>query len=173
MHQFVEAGIALYNPDEPDRPVNSPKACYQISPETFAVILTYDTDQWDQTLSSYLGERETLAQLYEMQRKMQMIPVEVEEGYEIALTPGTHSKLIKDIIVEFAPRYAPGSEVIYVGDTGSKSGYLQQSRLLELGVEVDEHGKMPDVVLYYQEKKLAFLIEAVTTHGPVNSKKTS
>ena len=60
MHQFVEAGIALYNPDEPGRPVNSPKACYQISPETFAVILTYGTDQWDQTLSSYLEERETL-----------------------------------------------------------------------------------------------------------------
>ena len=171
MHQFVEAGIALYNPDEPDRPVNSPKACYQISPETFAVILTYGTDQWDQTLSSYLEERETLAQLYEMQRKMQMIPVEVEENYEIALTPGTHSKLIKDIIVEFAPRYAPGSEVIYVGDTGSKIGYLQQSRLLELGVEVNEHGKMPDVVLYYQEKNWLFLIEAVTTHGPVDSKR--
>ena len=58
MHQFVEAGIALYNPDEPDRPVNSPKACYQISPETFTVILTYGTNQWDQTLSSYLEERE-------------------------------------------------------------------------------------------------------------------
>ena len=171
MHQFVEAGIALYNPDEPDRPVNSPKACYQISPETFAVILAYGTDQWEQALSSYLEERETLAQLYEMQRKMQMIPVEVEEDYEIALTPGTHSKLIKDIIVEFAPRYAPGSEVIYVGDTGSKIGYLQQGRLLELGVEVDEHGKMPDVVLYYQEKNWLFLIEAVTTHGPVDGKR--
>jgi hypothetical protein len=25
MHQFVDAGIALYNPDKPDRPINSPK----------------------------------------------------------------------------------------------------------------------------------------------------
>ncbi len=72
MHQFVEAGIALYNPDEPSRPVNSPKACYQISPETFAVILTYGTDLWDQALSSYLEERETLAQLYAMQRKLRL-----------------------------------------------------------------------------------------------------
>ena len=31
MHQFVAAGVALYNPDRPDRPVNSPQACYQIS----------------------------------------------------------------------------------------------------------------------------------------------
>ena len=26
LRQFVDAGIALYNPDVPDRPVNSPKA---------------------------------------------------------------------------------------------------------------------------------------------------
>ena len=26
MHQFCDAGITLYNPDQPDRPVNSPKA---------------------------------------------------------------------------------------------------------------------------------------------------
>ena len=27
MHQFVEAGIAVYNPDDPARPVNSPSTC--------------------------------------------------------------------------------------------------------------------------------------------------
>ncbi|WP_232832459.1 hypothetical protein [Photorhabdus sp. CRCIA-P01] len=30
MHQFCHASIALYNPDKPDRSVNSPKAVYQI-----------------------------------------------------------------------------------------------------------------------------------------------
>jgi BsuBI/PstI restriction endonuclease domain/BsuBI/PstI restriction endonuclease HTH domain len=30
MHQFCDAGIAIYNPDKLDRPVNSPKAVYQI-----------------------------------------------------------------------------------------------------------------------------------------------
>ncbi len=54
MHQFVEAGIALYNPDQPDRPVNSPKACYQISQEAFEVIQTFGTDTWEATLAEYL-----------------------------------------------------------------------------------------------------------------------
>ena len=31
LHQFVDGGLCLYNPDQPDRPVNSPKACYQIA----------------------------------------------------------------------------------------------------------------------------------------------
>jgi type II restriction enzyme len=36
MHQLVDAGIALYNLDDPRRPVNSPKAVYQISPTALA-----------------------------------------------------------------------------------------------------------------------------------------
>jgi len=39
MHQFVEAGLALYNPDDPSRPVNSPKAVYQIEPAALTLIL--------------------------------------------------------------------------------------------------------------------------------------
>ncbi len=171
MHQFVDAAIAVYNPDKPDRPVNSPKACYQVSTEAFDVIVTYGSDKWDAKLEEYLEQKETLAQRYAMERKMQMIPVEVAKGEEISLTPGAHSQLIKDIITEFAPRYAPGSEVIYVGDTGDKVGYFQKERLAEMGVEVDKHGKMPDVVLYFPEKDWLLLIESVTSHGPVDGKR--
>ena len=38
MHQFCDAGIALYNPDKPDRPVNSPKTVYQIEPAALALL---------------------------------------------------------------------------------------------------------------------------------------
>jgi adenine-specific DNA-methyltransferase len=42
MHQFVEAGIAVQNPDQPDRPVNSPNWCYQIEPDALALLKTFD-----------------------------------------------------------------------------------------------------------------------------------
>jgi adenine-specific DNA-methyltransferase len=90
MHQFVEAGIALYNPDEPERAVNSPKACYQISEEAFAVILAFGTDAWKGTLDAYLEGQETLAAKWAKHRQMQMIPVQVADGKEITLTPGAH-----------------------------------------------------------------------------------
>lgn len=32
VHQFCDAGTALHNPDEPDRPVNSPKTVYRVAP---------------------------------------------------------------------------------------------------------------------------------------------
>jgi hypothetical protein len=41
MHQFCDAGIALYNPDMPSRPVNSPKAVYQIEPNALALLRTF------------------------------------------------------------------------------------------------------------------------------------
>jgi adenine-specific DNA-methyltransferase len=171
MHQFVEAGIALYNPDDPARPVNSPKACYQVSAEAHAVILTFGTDAWKSTLDAFLEGQETLAAKWAKHREMQMIPVQVADGKEITLTPGAHSELIKKIITDFAPRFAPGSEVIYVGDTGDKIGYFEKERLAALGVTVDKHGKMPDVVLYFGKKGWLLLIESVTSHGPVDSKR--
>ena len=104
-------------------------------------------------------------------RQMKTIPVRVADGTEINLTPGAHSELIKQIITEFAPRYAPGAEVIYVGDTGSKSGYLLSDHLTELGISIDQHGKLPDVLLYREEKNWLLLMESVTSHGPVDAKR--
>ena len=102
---------------------------------------------------------------------MQMIPVKVAKRREVALTPGVHSELIRDILESFAPRFAPGAEVIYVGDTGDKVGHFDEERLAGLGVTVDRHGKMPDVVLYFGKKKWLLLVEAVTSHGPMDAKR--
>ena len=171
MHQFVEAGIALYNPDNPARPVNSPNACYQISDEAFRVILTFGTGAWQPMLDTYLEGQKTLAAKWARHRQMQMVRVKLAPGKEIAITPGAHSELIKDIITEFAPRFAPGAEVIYVGDTGDKAGYFEQQRLAGLGVMIDRHGKMPDVVLYFGGNDWLLLVESVTSHGPVDAKR--
>ena len=41
VHQFLDAGLVVANPDEPTRPVNSPKAVYQIEQHALALIQTY------------------------------------------------------------------------------------------------------------------------------------
>ncbi len=119
-----------------------------------------------------LSDRETLAERYAKRRQQRKIPVHiVEEDEEIYLSPGKHSQLIKEIIEEFAPRFAPGSTLIYAGDTGGKTEYFNAGELAKLGVTVDKHGKMPDVVLYFKEKNWLLLVEAVTSHGPVDPKR--
>lgn len=152
MHQFVDAGLAVYNPDKPDRPVNSPKAVYQIEPAALALLRTYGTKKWHGNLTTYLAERETLAARYAKAREQNRIPLEFAPGQQITLSPGDHSELILAIIEEFAPRFAPGSKLVYAGDTGDKWGYFDATLLADLGVKVNSHGKMPDVVLHYSSK---------------------
>ncbi len=166
MHQFVEAGLAVPNPDRPDRPVNSPKFCYQIEPDARELLKTYGTAAWDTNLAAYLDSVETLKQRYAREREMTMIPVTLAEGREIYLTSGEHSELMKAIVDEFAPRFAPGGHVIYVGDTGDKWGYFDEEALWGLGVTVDLHGKMPDVVIYYGEKDWLFLVRRSPATAP-------
>jgi len=171
MHQFVQAGISLYNPDKPDRPVNSPHATYQIAPKVLEVLRTYKTKQYKAKLEEHLSVHKTLAEMYAREREMAMVPLKVKDGVEITLSAGDHSLLIKAIVEEFAPRFVAGGRLIYVGDTGDKYGYFDVDLLAELGVVLDNHGKLPDVVIYDAEKNWLFLIESVTSHGPVDSKR--
>ncbi len=171
MHQFVDAGIALYNPDHPTRPVNSPKAVYQIEPLVLALFRSFGTPAWHDNLMDYLAQRETLAARYAHERKQNRISVQTAPGKEITLSPGEHSELIRAIIKDFGPRFVPGGVLIYAGDTGDKWGYFDAVLLAELGVDVDSHGKMPDVVLYCPERNWLLLVESVTSHGPVDGKR--
>jgi hypothetical protein len=171
MHQFCDAGVALYNPDKPDRPVNSPNAVYQIEPAALKLLRSFGKAQWHDDLTAYLAERETLVAMYAKEREQNRIPVEIAPGKKITLSPGEHSELIRAIIEDFAPRFAPGSALVYAGDTGDKWGYFDVALLMELGVAVDSHGKMPDVVLHFTEKNWLLLVESVTSHGPVDGKR--
>lgn len=171
MHQFVDAGIALYNPDNPQRPVNSPAAVYQIEPATLALVKEFGTLAWSSALQVYLAGCETLRDRYARHRAQQLIPVQIAPGKNITLSPGEHSELIKHIIESFAPRFVPGGLLVYVGDTGEKWGYFDEPLLKSLGVIVDSHGKMPDVVVYCPKREWLFLAESVTSHGPVDGKR--
>lgn len=171
MHQFRDAGLALYNPDNPHRAVNSPAAVYQLAPETLALIAVYGTPAWPNRLAAYLAEKGSLAARYARERDLVRIPVQIGSGQSLSLSAGEHSALIRNIIENFAPYFAPNSVLVYAGDTGAKMGYFDHARLAALGVTVDNHGKMPDVVLHYVERNWLLLVEAVTSHGPVDAKR--
>jgi hypothetical protein len=173
MHQFVDAGLALLNPDKPDRAVNSPKAVYQVEPAALALLQTYGTKAWTANLAAYLGGRQTLIAQYAKERKMNLVPVVLADGKHLNLSAGEHSELIKAIIEEFAPRFAPGSSLLYAGDTGEKLGLFDEAQFKKLGLTFNTHGKMPDVVLWDTKRNWLLLVESVTSHGPVDGKRHS
>lgn len=78
MHQFVDAGIAIPNPDDPLRPINSPKWVYQIESGTLELIKCYGTKEWNKKVSDFLTEYDSLAERYAKRRKMNKIPLKIE-----------------------------------------------------------------------------------------------
>lgn len=171
IHQFIEAGLVIYNSDEPGRPVNSPKAGYRLSPEAVSLLRSYGTPDWDEAVRRYLEEKPGLAARYAAERDLELVPVQIPGGGRIDLSPGAHSELIRDIVESFAPAHTPGARLIYVGDTGDKAGFFDKAALAEFGVIVDRHGKMPDVVLHDVRRDWMVLVESVTSHGPIDGKR--
>ncbi len=171
MHQFCDAGIAIYNPDDPGRAVNSPKAVYQISPAALKLVRTFGTAEWTTALARFRSAGEGLAAQYAAARELRHVPLRVEEGFEVQLSPGAHSDLIRQIVEVFGAHFAPGGTLLYAGDTGDKWVYANREALLKLGVTVGGHGKMPDVVIFAPRQNWLLLCEAVTSHGPVDGKR--
>lgn len=171
LHQFVQARIVDYNPDNPSLPVNSPKAHYAITPEVLEVLKTYKTRKWKQGLKTFIENVGKLTEVYLKEREINQIPVMLENGKILRLSAGKHNKVQAAIIEQFAPRFAKGGTLLYLGDTAKKNLYLDKKGLKSLGIPIDQHGKLPDIVIYDNKRKWLFLIEAVTSHGPISPKR--
>jgi len=171
LHQFVEAQLVVQNPDQPQRPVNSPKWNYQITAEALDVLRTYDTDEWPTAVDRYLAELPGLKARYAAAREMDRIPLTLPDGSIFTLTPGGQNVLLKTMVEDFCPRFTPGGQVLYIGDAGDKWALFERDTLASLNVEVDEHGKMPDLVIYLPDRNWLVLLEAASSHGPVESKR--
>lgn len=168
LHQFNDALLTVENPDQPDRPVNSPKWCYQVHPRALNVIRAASSDRFDEEIAAYLADVPGLKAQYEAARAMARIPVTLPDGESLTLSPGGQNVLLKQIVENFCPYFTPGGVVLYVGDAGSKWAQFDEARLAELGVSVDEHGTMPDLVVHLPDKNWLVLLEAASSHGPVD-----
>ena len=171
LHQFVAAGLALQNPDDPARSPNSPKWNYQISPRAKKLLEAYGTRNWKKSLANYVATIGSLAESYKKERELALVPCRLPDGSLFKMSPGGHSGLIRSIIEEFAPRFAQGAQVLYIGDTGNKGVVHDVAALEKLGITIHERGKMPDAILYLPEKNWLLLIESVTSVGPVDGKR--
>ena len=171
IHQFEQARLVDRNPDQPDLPTNSPHTHYSLTDEALTVLRSYKTSAWDSDLSAFRSSHDALMELYQRRRHMQEIPVRTAMGEEIRLSPGKHNRLQALVVSAFGSRFAPGSILLYLGDAANKFLHWDQENLERLGVLLTEHDKLPDVVLYDQERNRLFLVEAVTSHGPMSPKR--
>ena len=166
LHRFRTAAMVEDN----GKATNSPNYRYRLTDETFALIKSYKSTEWEDSLSLYLDYHEKLIDIYASKKRMTMMPVKIN-GADFKFSPGKHNELQKAIIEEFAPRFAPHSACLYVGDTTEKDLVKNVEKLTELGFEITLHDKMPDVVLYREDKNWIYFVESVTSVGPMDPKR--
>jgi type II restriction enzyme len=85
--------------------------------------------------------------------------------------PDKHNQLESAIVNDFGPRYAPGAKVIYLAGVDGKILVFEKDIFASFGVKAADLGKLPDIVLYDEEKNRLFLVEAVTSHDTVSPKR--
>lgn len=171
MHPFRTAALIEDN----GMPTNSPNYRYRITTEFLSVIRSLtDSDDYaseeNDALMQFLYRHDTLSDIYASKKKMQKMPVRINNE-DFTFSPGKHNQLQKAILEEFAPRFAPHSECLYVGDTIKKDMIKNVEKLSSLGFEITLHDKMPDVVLYKEDKDWIYFIESVTSVGPMDPKR--
>lgn len=174
LHQFVAAAFCEHNDDDPNRPTNSSKNVYRVSPNALNVIRMYsgndaNSSEFTIALEEYLADFQSLVELQREERRMAKIPVRMPSNEIEYINPGGQNKLIKAMVEEFCPRFIPGGRVLYIGDADNKTVHYDKDIFSSLGINLDMHGKMPDLVVYQEDKNWLFLMEAVTSHGPVNA----
>ena len=173
MHNFRTAAIIEDN----GKSTNSPNYRYRITNEFLRVIKAIkEVDGWmaceddDYELRDFLNRHQSLKDIYASKKVMEKMPVKIN-NQDFTFSPGPHNQLQKAIIEEFAPRFAPNSECLYVGDTIQKDMVKDVERLAKLGFQITLHDKMPDVVLFRSDKDWIYFIEAVTSVGPMDPKR--
>ncbi|HOO83598.1 MAG TPA: BsuBI/PstI family type II restriction endonuclease, partial [Prolixibacteraceae bacterium] len=157
LHQFVQAGIADYNPDIPDLPVNSPRAHYAISEIAPETIKSYRTRNWKKALENFTSKIGALKEKYSKDREMSRVPLKLSDGRVLMLSPGKHNEVQAAVVEEFASRFAQGSTLLYVGDTENKDLHIDKETLEKIGIPITEHSKLPDIVIYNESKNWLYL----------------
>ena len=166
LHRFRTAALIEDN----GKATNSPNYRYRLTEETVEMLRTMGTPAWKTSVKRFLYYHEKLIDLYASKKKMTIMPVNIN-GESFKFSTGKHNELQKAIIEEFAPRFAPNSECLYVGDTIEKDLVKNVEKLKELGFEITLHDKMPDIVLYRKDKDWIYFVESVTSVGPMDPKR--
>lgn len=166
MHHFREAAFIEDN----GLATNSPNYRYRLTDEMLDLLRRRGTPEWKVSLQKFLTRHGTLVEKYAAKRNLHKTPLLVN-GIELKLSPGAHNRLQKAIIEEFAPRFAPGAECLWLGDAETKDLVYDEKQLRGLCFGISVHDKMPDIVLYRKDRDWLYFIEAVTSVGPMDPKR--
>lgn len=179
LHQFMQHGLVTKNRDDLTRPTNSGQTNYSLNAEVIEILKKMPNGDWKSEAETHAINAKLLLKAHKKRVAKTQVLVNLPYMVEpLRLSAGAHNQLQADIIHTFLPQFA-GEEtrLLYVGDTasidgtGGKFAFLNSEWFAKLRIPELAKDKLPDVVAFDPEKEWLYLIEAVTTHGPISEKR--
>ncbi len=166
IYPWITAGLLE---DKPGLATNDKDNAYRFTAHAAALIRHFGSPEWEEELNTYL-------ELHPKYSDIQKQVKNIDKGYKVnygnlsfTLGRSPHNKLQKQVLEDFAEQFAPGAELLYIGDTKDKGLHKNDQRMKELGVDVfDQSSKIPDIILYDASRSRVLFIEAYNSTGEFN-----
>jgi hypothetical protein len=179
LHQFMQHGLVIKNRDDLSRPTNSGNTNYSLNDEVVEILRQAPDGNWEDEANAYAIKAKSLLKAHKKRVAKTQVVVSVPYLSDpLRLSAGAHNQLQADIIQSFLPQFASDDiRVLYIGDTASIDGTGGKFALMDVGLFSELNipelakDKLPDIVAFDPKTGWLYLIEAVTSHGPISEKR--
>lgn len=165
--RLVGMGLVIKSANNPLADTNDGTRGYAIEKKFSKLVKSYNSDKWNKELSSFEIDEDYINQ-FNSKRELKKLKVTLPDGLNIELDEGKHNQIQKSVIEDFLPMYGHNAQVLYLGDTSEKQMYKYSHKMIELGLNIENRGMLPDIIAFSEEKKWIYLIEAVHSSNPLN-----
>src|SRR5260370_16378974 len=115
-----------------------------------------------------MASREEIRRELKRARLLASVPVKLQTGENLTLSPGGQNPLVKNVLEEFCPRFIRSGIAVYIGDTENKLTYLNSEYLKKMGAEIPSSAKMPDLVVHDTHRNSLLLTQALPSPAPAS-----
>ena len=168
LKRLVSMGLVIKSANNPDADTNDGTRGYAIKEEFAKLIKNYKSKSWSKELQAFQIDQEYLDSFHG-HREIPKLLVTLEEGLVISLDSGPHNEIQKAIIDKFLPNFGYQATVLYIGDTSEKQMHKYSGKMIDLGLDIENRGMLPDIIAFSEQKKWLYLIEAVHSSNPLNA----
>lgn len=130
IHQFEQARLIDRNPDDPSRPTNSGDTVYQLTSEATRVLTSFGKRTFKNNCRKFIEQHGRLSAAYQKARELTKVAAKLPNGNRVKMSPGQHNELQRDIVEDFAQRFAPGAPLFTWGIPQTKGWLSKSSSLL-------------------------------------------
>ena len=165
---LVEAGLVASSARREGASTNDGTRGYAISKAAAPLLQGFGTRMWPALVDRFRKSNASLAIALQRPVSKQMVEVTFPDGQKFQLSAGPHNRIQKAVVEEFLPRFSEKPRILYLGDTAKKDLVVDIPRLQKLGLDLNQHDRLPEIVVHDEKRDWLLLIEAVHSSNPVS-----